>query len=320
MKKFFEIILFTLLVTFVFASCTSDVPNGQKSIKLYYTNLSHDSLEAEYGYIAEPGQGDVVSLVKTVLNKLLEGPSSSDKAAVIPEGITVRGVSLSQYETGTVNVDLSGDYYEGLKKSEYVSDELLARYSIICTLCQFDEINRVKLYINRQDLRSNYGEGEAIISMGSDSVLMNSPSSVETQTEKFVTLYFTDKAGKKLYPETRKATMTDNSIEKTIVNELIRGPVSHDLERTLSADSELVSIETTEEICFVNFASGFMDDVENGSDKEKIILYSIVNSLTRLESITKVQILIDGKKMENDAHQLFSNPVERNIYMIDEGV
>lgn len=318
MKRFLTTILLVLMSVFLLCGCSGEAPYDQRTVLLYFTNSSHDGLVYETSNISKAEYMNVEGLVGLVLDELFAGPSGTECFSVIPKGMSVRGVSISSSENGTVNVDLSGDFYNSLKKSRYASDELLARYSIICTLCQFDEIKKVKLYINREDLRNNYGEGDIVAPMGSESVLMNSPSSVETQTEKFVTLYFTDKDRKKLYPETRKATMTDNSIEKTIVNELIRGPVSDDLERTIDPDTELVSVETAEGICFVNFASGFMSNIQSGSDEEKTALYSIVNSLTRLDSIEKVQVLIDGKKPENDAHQLFSNPIERNVYIIEE--
>ena len=50
-------------------------------------------------------------------------------------------------EEGTVNIDLSKEYLSLRKKDSPHSDELLARYSIICTLCQFEEIKKVKIYI-----------------------------------------------------------------------------------------------------------------------------------------------------------------------------
>lgn len=318
MKFKCKFLAFCLILAVIFCGCSADPHAGQRSIELYYTNPSHDRLIPQVGYIREEAFANSETLVKAVLEQLFDNPTDEQCVRVIPEGLFLRGVSVSSSEEGMVNIDLGGDYYGILSRSDYASDELLARYSIVCTLCQFEEIKKVKIFINREDLKNKFGEGDIVPPMGRESVLMNSPSSVETQTERFVTLYFTDKSGKKLYPETRKATMTDNSMEKTIVNEIIRGPVSDDLERTVSPDAELISVETAEKICFVNFASGFMSDVERGSDAEKITLYSIVNSLTRLKGIEKVQILIDGKKPENDTHQLFSNPIERNIYIIEE--
>ena len=41
-------------------------------------------------------------------------------------------------------------------------------------------------------------------------------------------------------------------------------------------------------------------------------VYAIVNSLTELDDIKKVQFLIDGQKVENYGSVIFSEPFERN--------
>lgn len=319
MKKTAIYICFAIIVSLLFTACAPSVPAGQKAIELYFVTASRDSLASETGYISENDFKNTKTLVGAVMDKLLAGPSNPEYKSIIPDGVTLRGVSESKTDYGTVNIDLGGEFYKKLSDdSSLASDELLARYSIICTLCQFENIRKIKFYINGEDLRASGGKGDIVQPMGSDNVLVNSPSSVETQTEKFVTLYFTDKNGKKLYPETRKATMADSSLEKTIVTELIRGPVSEDLQRTLVPSAELVSIETTEEVCFVNLSAASMSKIESGSDEERVAVYSIVNSLTRVAGIEKVQILIDGKKPEKDVHQLFSTPLERNQSIINE--
>jgi spore germination protein GerM len=111
--------------------------------------------------------------------------------------------------------------------------------------------------------------------------------------------------------------MTDNSLEKTVVSELIRGPVSNEYQRTIPSGAQLISVETTEGVCFVNFSGGFSFKSEEEKFVEKAAVYSVVNSLTRLPNIEKVQILIDGKKPENDTLQLYSTPLERNEEMIE---
>jgi len=247
---------------------------------------------------------------------LLKGPKTEGYKAVIPSDVKLRGVSLEKGEDGIINVDLSKEYFTSRNKDFSHSEELLSRYSIICTLCQFEEIKKVKIYIDGKDMLALSGDNEMLLAMGSNNIMIDSPSSVDTKTEKFVTLYFTDKNGVNLYPETHKATMTDNSLEKTVVNELIRGPVSGGYVRTFPESVQLISVETTGGVCFVNFSGGFMPKEDDDSFTQRTAVYSVVNSLTRLPDIEKVQILIDGKKPEKDEYQLFSIPLERDETMI----
>ena len=284
-------------------------------VDLYFSNKTKDMLVTESAYIDKDTQKNTVEFVKEIVNLLIKGPSVEGAVPVIPAETTLRGVSLAD-EAGTINIDLSKEYYEKRTKDAPASEELLARYSIVYTLCQFDEIKKVKIYVDGKDMMASTGKDQVLSAFGAEGIMINSPSSTETKTEKFVTLYFTDKKGVKLYPETHKATMTDNSLEKTVVNELIRGPVSDKYQRAFSETTQLISVETKEEVCFVNFSGGFLSGMDGDLTTERTAVYSVVNSLTNLPEIKKVQILIDGKKPEGDIYQLFSTPLERDESMI----
>lgn len=318
MKKLILPLSLSLVFLLLFSSCSVKIPEGMREVKLYFTDSSRTSLVYETVHIAKEDFANRETLVKSVTEKLLSGPASQGFAPIIPQSVTLRGVSLSHEDPTTVNIDLGGDYYESLWETGNSSEELLARYSIICTLCQFENIKKVRFFVNGKDMCDYFGKGEIIPPMGSEKIMTESPTGEGTQTEKFVTLYFTDKKGKKLYAETRKAVMSDNSVEKTVVTELIKGPVSDDYRETVPENTGLISIETTEGVCFVNFTSEFTQGFESGSDKERTIVYSVVNSLTRISGIEKVQILIDGKKPEEDKNQLFSVPLERDESILAE--
>lgn len=315
MKKFFAL-FFSVALILLLSACSPSVPKGQVAVDLYFSNKLHTEMVSEQSHIPQKDYSSTRAFVKLIMKKLLSGPSSPELSAVIPDGVSLRGVSFEG--RGVVNIDLGGSYYEKLSKSSFASDELLARYTIACTLCQHPKIQWVKFYINGESLRALGGKGEVVQPISEDGILMNSPSSVETQTEKFVTLYFTNDKAKKLFPETRKATMTDNSLEKTIVTELIRGPVTEEYVRTVPQSTKIISIETTEEVCFVNLSADFVSGTESGSFDEKLAVYSVVNALTRIPGVEKVQILIDGKKPETDKSQLFAAPLERNQKIINE--
>jgi len=317
MNNFTKLISLILIIVFVFSSCSSGVPAGKEEVKLYFANKARNSLVTETTFINEASLGNTQTLVAEVMEKMFAGPVNTEFSSVIPKGVSLKAVSESKEDPGLVNINLSGDFYVDSKEENSASIELLARYSIIMTLCQFENIKKVKIYVNDEELRSDGGKGGIVEPLGSSSVLTDSPSGSEARTEKFITLYFTDRKGKTLRPETRKATMTDNSIEKTVVAELIKGPASSELERTFSKNTEIVSIETTEEVCFVNFTAAFLSGLESGSEAEKLAVYSVVDSLTRIAGIEKVQILIDGKKPEKDENQLFSAPLERNTKLME---
>ena len=316
MKRIIVFFLVLSLVFSLFTACKYGNESSLEEVSLYFSNSSKDSLVTETWNIEKTVRTNTIELVRRVCDRLFKGPATEGYTAVIPKGVKLRGVSLDKDEIGMVNIDLSKEYYTERSKDAPITEELLARYSIVSTLCQFEEIKKVKIYVDGKDMVATSGKDEIVPPMGEGSVMINSPSSVETKTEKFVTLYFTDKNGVNLYMETRKATMTDNSLEKTVINELIKGPGEDNLVRTFGENVQLISVETTEDVCFVNFSGNFLPKAADDLSAVKVAVYSVVNSLTRLPGIEKVQILIDGKKPEDDMFQLFAAPLERDESLI----
>ena len=91
----------------------------------------------------------------------------------------------------------------------------------------------------------------------------------------------------------------DRPLEQHVLNELIKGPSNTNLNPVLSSDTSVISVQTTDGTCFINFNSNFISRNSGTPDKEDTALYAIVNSLTELDSVNSVQILIDGKKISS---------------------
>ena len=67
----------------------------------------------------------------------------------------------------------------------------------------------------------------------------------------------------------------------------------------------------SEKICYVNFDSSFLTGTLKTS--EKLPIYAIVNSLTELQTVSRVQIIVDGSQnvMFRDVVSL-NEPFERD--------
>lgn len=132
-----------------------------------------------------------------------------------------------------------------------------------------------------------------------------------------VTLYFSDDQAEYLVPEKRDLTIkegaSDELLASNIVNELIAGPKSQDLQPTIPTESKLLSLKINEGIASVNFSDAIRSKHPGGSAGETMTMYSLINSLTEINSIDKVQLMIEGKKVETLAgHMDTSEPLERN--------
>ena len=106
--------------------------------------------------------------------------------------------------------------------------------------------------------------------------------------------------------------------EKLVLEQLIRGPITKDAYPTIPSDTKILSVSTKDGICYVNFDEGFLGQGYNVL--EEIPIYSIVNSLTEIPGINKVQILINGETNRVFQESIrFETIFERNLDLIEEG-
>lgn len=126
-----------------------------------------------------------------------------------------------------------------------------------------------------------------------------------------VTLYFADFQAQYVMPETRNAARVGNApVAELVVRELLAGPRDPHLHRTLPEGTRLLSLDVADGVAYVNFSR----DVQQlgGSAAEGMAIQSLVFSLTDLEGVDRVQILIEGRTSESlGGHFILSEPIGR---------
>lgn len=101
------------------------------------------------------------------------------------------------------------------------------------------------------------------------------------------------------------------SLYENILLELIEGPSPGvDLSPTLPKDTVLKGVELKGDIAYVNLGN-LLGNLNVGSAGEAMVIFSIVNSMAQLPEIQKVQILIDGERIDTLAgHMTVYDPLE----------
>ena len=131
-------------------------------------------------------------------------------------------------------------------------------------------------------------------------------------------LYFANKKATKLKEYNLKnASYSGKSKEQFIVEQLIRGPQKEKYTATLTSDTELISVATAGNICYVDFGDNFL--TEQSTVSNKLVIYSIVNSLLELDNIHKVQISVEGDsalKYHDDIS--LAEPFIRNLDLVEQ--
>lgn len=143
----------------------------------------------------------------------------------------------------------------------------------------------------------------------------NKEDKTKSEDKKTVKLYFADEDVMYLVEEQRE--IADFSA-KAVVEELLKGPSTKGLNRTLDENIKVKSVEVKDEIAYIDFDENVKGKIA-GSTGETMALYSISNSLILNKDlgIKAVEFRIDGKKAESlGGHILLEKPVKENLELI----
>ncbi|MBR3614446.1 MAG: GerMN domain-containing protein [Clostridia bacterium] len=142
------------------------------------------------------------------------------------------------------------------------------------------------------------------------------PESEVSETEfrnTIVTLYFQDGETKELVKENRlidsKNLLKDPY--KELLNLLMTGPENEGYKKCIPDGTEIIDVAYENETVIINFSKEFVEN--NGEEKQKYnSVYSIVNTLTELNEVSKIKFIVDGKEIDGftgiglDFKQVFS--------------
>ena len=114
-----------------------------------------------------------------------------------------------------------------------------------------------------------------------------------------VTIYFAKYSDNQAYLELEiRKISKDANFYKTVIEELIKGPVSKELYPTIPSDTKVNYVTVTDNLATVDFSKEIITSAEqipHSSTTEILAIYSIVNTLTNFEEIKKVKITVEGK-------------------------
>ncbi len=274
--------------------------SGEGVYTIYYKNPGGTKLMSE-NYRAS-GTDDT-TLVRELLGEMRVHPEEIELVSVFPENL-----SVAKYEREGAFLTL---YFDSLYTELDPVSEILLRAAVVKTMCQIPGVSYVSFYVNDQPLMDANGAPAGI--MQADTFVENLNENLESMQPVTLILYFANQEGDLLY-ETERTVLynSDMPLEKVVVNQLIQGPSSDDFYPTLPENLTLLGITVKDGICYVDFDSSFISGAQDV--KDYIPIYSVVNSLSELTNVSKVQITINGstdvKFRENIS---FSTVFERNL-------
>lgn len=248
--------------------------------QIFYLNMDMSKIVAE-DYDSTGVDGE--ALMEELLTRLQSAPRSSKLRQTIPANVKINSFKKNGVY---LYVDFSEEYKE-LKPEE----EILIRAAIVKTLVQVPAFSIVAFTVNSEPLLSH--DGTLVGSMSADSFVENPGKQINSSVEATLNLYFSNKEGTKLVKEVRTVHYSTNtSMEKLIMEQLIEGPKKSGKLATVPAGTKIISVSVADGVCYVNLSDSFKN--QNAEVNEEVVLYSIVNSLTELQGVSKVQISVNG--------------------------
>jgi len=234
--------------------------------------------------------------------------------AVLPEGTEVLGLDLQ--EDGTLIVDVSKEF------EEYeAEDELKILQAMTYTLTQFDNVDRIKLWINGypQDempvngtpIESGYSRVNGINLMASETVdLMKSQA---------VTMYYPSEYNDRRYyvPITQHIEMDEQDIFAPIVRTLISGPnYQFNALHVFNAETSLIHQPTLENgVLTLVFNQGVLKDVDKAIISDEVI-ETLVRTLTEHPRVDAIEVKVENiDQLVNENGEVYSEPVTKDIFV-----
>lgn len=313
MKKKVRILaIFALLCMLTACSEVSDggtvTEYSESGYQVYYVSNETSTLSAE-AYI--PTETSTEKLVEELFEKMKQPAGASQRSAV-PEDIEMLSYMFK-------NEQLTLYFGESYSNMDSIS-EVLCRAAIVRTLTQIEGVAGVEFMVNNQTLVDTTGHTVGL--MTNDTFLENMGSEINAYQETELKIYFSNVKGDGLVTVQRKLLYNTNiSMEKLIVEQLLKGIDAEEsgnlAKASLPENTKLLNLYVKDGVCYVNFDEKFLSQ-SNGVD-EDVIVYSLVNSLTELPTVTKVQISINGVSNRTFKEKISLNKLfERNLDYIQQ--
>ena len=296
MKRLFAwILLAALLLTGCSGTDGVTTPEalGENDYLVYFTN-GEETMLIPTVYHAE--QTSVNGLIRELTRAMNTVPANGAYKKVRPEEMNLFIRSLLT-RSGTLILYYDETYYT-LKGTT----EVLYRAAVTKTLCQIEGVEAIEVYVNEEPLMDE--TGNPVGAMSADNFLDNTFGELSFSQTMVISLFFATQSGDSLR-EIPVSVVYDGSfsMERLVVEQLIKGPEvitglkQGTVQNAIPPGSAVNKVTLRDGVCYVDLNEAFMNKIPEISDQ--ITIYSVVDSLTSLDTVVGVQFLIDGQTRDS---------------------
>ncbi len=311
MKRWISIFLACILLLFL-SGCTdegvtttevAEMPDNM--IYMYYIDsTTYELLQIPYEMKETETEAEAI---ESILNEMYSELPDGQNNLISSSMRLLRSAFHKDTGLARVVVNVANELND-----QYI--EVLAKAAITRTLCQLEYVETVQFEIYDS---STIGGG----AMYED---YDAVSFVDAEKEGGflqrgnITLYFATERGDKLLEYSKSVEITNNiSIEQLVIESLITGPLREGFYQTIPNGTTLRKISVKDGVCYVDLSSDFNNTLDTCMDS--VTIYSVVNSLCELPTVSKVQFLINGEKQELYRAAIpFDGMFERETTLVQE--
>lgn len=271
-----------LLSLLCLTACSQPVEEVQWEYPCYYLQSARSFGQEEGVLTAETRLASLpLPSHEELLNDYLAGPQNDKLTTPFPEKLQCVDTSL---DDGVLTVVLNQDWWQGSDISRTLATACITR-----TVLSLPEIKGVCL-----ETAESGAAGDSTVVMTGQEFLYLDNSTRNTATT--VRLYFADPNGRYLVGTEREENFaTAEEIPTYVVQQLLAGPTESGQVATMPEGTTLRALTVEEGCCTVDLSIEFLYNKPTTGLMERMTVLSLVNSLTELDTIRSVRILVEGE-------------------------
>lgn len=281
MKRLLSLLLILSLLL-PLASCASDPYTCPGN---FYYRRTETFFEGTDGVIAgeERELEGIQDDIGAILEAYLEGPASGELESPFP-----RDTKVLEWEMilGSLHINFN----EAFAQLSGI-DLTIACSCIAQTFLELTDASTIRIRANGALLN-----GSAYVIMSADNLNLSDDSVDKLRTD--LTLYYTDEDRRYLIGHNVRVNLAaQDDVVSYLVEQLMTAPSGMGLVSPLPSGTKLLSSEIKDGVCTLDFSTEFEQNAFTQSYAQRTTLLSLVNTLTQLESIEKVEFHLEGNLM-----------------------
>ncbi len=299
----FKRLFFVVFVGFLLTACgvkeSITNPNG---FYIYYLDNEGVSLRQKATVLKGKTTEEKIN---EALDLLSNEDESGDYSISIPRTVEITGHEISE---GILALHFTKSY-----KDLSPTSEVMLRAAVVKTMMQLDDVNAVEFYVENRPITDSTGKE---LGAHNDETFLTSfgEETDDIESDHFTLYYVSDKGNSLVKVESDFYYTSNTALESLVLEHLAEDPQKKGARAAIAPGVRVLDVSVSDGICYVDLDQNFLSQTTGISTQAAV--YAIVDSLTELNGIDKVQILINNEDESVVEGERFSGLYEPDYSLV----